>query len=189
MEIRVSEIKGVSSEGMLCSAAELGLDLTDGEKGILVLDEECAPGTRLADILFVNEPVLELDLTPNRADCLGLLGVAREVAAQTGGKIRLPECSVEETGRDIRELAEVKILESELCTRYTARMMEGFRIAPSPVNMQLRLLSAGIRSIYNLVDVTNYVMWETGFPMHAFDYDKLEKGRIIVRRAAPGEKL
>ncbi|MGI6319016.1 MAG: phenylalanine--tRNA ligase subunit beta [Firmicutes bacterium] len=189
MEIRVSEIKGVSSEGMLCSAAELGLDLTDGEKGILVLDEECAPGTRLADILFVNEPVLELDLTPNRADCLGLLGVAREVAAQTGGKIRLPECSVEETGRDIRELAEVKILESELCTRYTARMMEGFRIAPSPVNMQLRLLSAGIRSIYNLVDVTNYVMWETGFPMHAFDYDKLEKGRIIVRRAAPGEEI
>ena len=189
MEIRVSEVKGVSSEGMLCSAAELGLELTDGEKGILVLDEECALGTRLTDILFVNEPVLELDLTPNRADCLGLLGVAREVAAQTGGEIRLPECSVVETGRDIGELAEVEILEPELCTRYTARMMEGFRIAPSPVNMQLRLLSAGIRSIYNLVDVTNYVMWETGFPMHAFDYDKLQKGRIIVRRAAPGEEL
>jgi phenylalanyl-tRNA synthetase beta chain len=189
MEIRVSEIKGVSSEGMLCSAAELGLELTDGEKGILVLDEECAPGTKLADILFVNEPVLELDLTPNRADCLGLLGVAREVAAQTGGGIRLPECSAEETGRDIFELAEVKILEPELCTRYTARMMEGFAIAPSPVNMQLRLLAAGIRSIYNLVDVTNYVMWETGFPMHAFDYDKLQKGRIIVRRAAPGEEI
>lgn len=188
-EIRIAEIKGISSEGMLCSAAELGLELTGGEEGILILDEECAPGTRLADVLFVNEPVLELDLTPNRADCLGLLGIAREVAAQTGGEIKPPESAVEETGWDIHELAEVQILESELCPRYTARVMEGFKIKPSPLNMQLRLLSAGIRSIYNLVDVTNYVMWETGFPMHAFDYDKLEKGRIIVRCAAPGEEI
>ena len=188
-EIRIAEIKGISSEGMLCSAAELGLELNGAEECILILDEECAPGTRLADVLFVNEPVLELELTPNRADCLGLLGVAREVAALTGKKIKLPESAVEETGRDIHELAEVQILETELCPRYTARVMEGFKIKPSPLNMQLRLLSAGIRSIYNLVDVTNYVMWETGFPMHAFDYDKLQKGRIIVRRAAPGEEI
>jgi phenylalanyl-tRNA synthetase beta chain len=188
-EIRTAEIKGVVSQGMLCSAGELGLDLVQQEEGILILDVECVPGASLADILFVNEPVLELDLTPNRGDCLGLLGVAREVAAQTGGQIMLPPAEVEESGEDIREIASVEILEPELCSRYTARAMEGFKIAPSPLNMQLRLLSVGIRAIYNLVDVTNYVMWETGFPMHAFDYDKLEEGRIVVRRANPGERL
>jgi phenylalanyl-tRNA synthetase beta chain len=188
-EIQTAEIKGVISKGMLCSAGELGLDIVQEEEGILIINEECSPGTRLTDILFINEPVLELDLTPNRADCLGLLGVAREVAAQTGGKIKLPVVEVEEKGRDIRELTSVEILDPELCPRYTARVMEGFKIAPSPLNMQLRLLSVGIRAIYNLVDVTNYLMWETGFPMHAFDYDKLEKGRIIVRCAYPGEEI
>ena len=187
--IQNAEIKGISSQGMLCSAGELGLDTVQDEEGILILDEEYPPGSRLTDILFVNEPVLELDLTPNRADCLGLLGVAREIAAQTGDKIKLPAVEVEEKGRDIRELTSVEILDPELCPRYTARVMEGFKIAPSPLNMQLRLLSVGIRAIDNLVDVTNYLMWETGFPMHAFDYDKLEKGRIVVRRAHPGEEL
>lgn len=188
-EIRTAEIKGVSSPGMLCSAGELGLDIVQEEEGILILNEGCSPGTRLTDILFINEPVLELNLTPNRSDCLGLLGVAREVAVQTGGKIKISAVEVEERGRDIRELTSVEILDPELCPRYTARIMEGFKIAPSPLNMQLRLLSVGIRAIYNLVDVTNYLMWETGFPMHAFDYDKLEKGRIIVRRAHPGEEM
>lgn len=188
-QIGVAEIKGIISQGMLCSAAELGLDIVQQEDGILILDEECSPGSKLTEVLFINEPVLELDLTPNRADCLGLLGVAREVAAQTGGKIKLPPAQVEEKGRDIRELASVEIRDPELCLRYTARVMEGFKIAPSPLKMQLRLLSVGIRAIYNIVDVTNYLMWETGFPMHAFDYDKLEKGRIVVRRAYPGEEL
>ena len=188
-KIQTAEIKGTGSQGMLCSAGELGLDIIQEEEGILILGEKCSPGTRLIDILFVNEPVLELDLTPNRADCLGLLGLAREIAAQTGAKIKLPTAEIEEKGRDVRELASVEILDPDLCPRYTVRVMEGFKIAPSPLNMQLRLLSVGIRSIENLVDVTNYVMWETGFPMHAFDYDKLEKGRIIVRRAYPGEEL
>jgi phenylalanyl-tRNA synthetase beta chain len=188
-EIRAAEIKGVPSGGMLCSAGELGLDLIQEEEGILLITEKCSPGDRLIDFLFVNEPVLELDLTPNRADCLGLLGVAREVAAQTGGGIKFPPAEVEEKGRDIRELTSVEIYEPELCSRYTARIMEGFKIAPAPLNMQLKLLSVGIRAIDNLVDVTNYVMWETGFPMHAFDYDKLEKGRIIVRCARAGETI
>jgi len=188
-EIKAAEVRGILSPGMLCSAGELGLDLVQNEDGILIIDEVCKPGSKLTDILYINEPVLELELTPNRSDCLGLLGVAHEVAAHTGGRIKLPGAEVEETGRDIHELTEVSILEPDLCYRYTARVMEGFRIAPSPLNMQLRLLSAGVRSIYNLVDVTNYVMWETGFPMHAFDYDKLEKGKIRVRRAQPGEKI
>ena len=188
-EIWTAEIKGVPSVGMLCSAGELGLDLVQEEEGILIITEKCSPGDRLIDILFVNEPVLELELTPNRGDCLGLLGVAREVAAQTGARVKFPPAEVEEKGRDIRELTSVEIREPELCSRYTARIMEGFKIAPSPLNLQLKLLAVGIRAIDNLVDVTNYVMWETGFPMHAFDHAQLEKGRIVVRRARAGETI
>lgn len=188
-EIRTAEIKGVASTGMLCSAEELGLDLMQTEPGILIITEECSPGDKLIDVLFIREPVLELELTPNRGDCLGLLGVAREVAAQTGTGIKFPPVEVLEMALDIREFAGVEIREPELCPRYTARLMEGFRIAPSPLNMQLRLLAVGVRAIDNLVDVTNYVMWETGFPMHAFDHAQLEKGRIIVRRARAGETI
>lgn len=188
-EIRTAEIKGIPSTGMLCSAGELGLDLVQAGEGILIITEKCSPGDRLIDILFVNEPVLELELTPNRGDCLGLLGVAREVAAQAGVRIKFPPAEVEEKGRDIREFTSVEIHEPELCSRYTARIMEGFKIAPSPLNLQLKLLAVGIRAIDNLVDVTNYVMWETGFPMHAFDHAQLEKGRIVVRRARAGETI
>lgn len=187
--LKPAEIKGVMSEGMLCSPAELGLDLAQNEEGVLLLDDNCFPGKKLSEILFVNEPVLELDLTPNRADCLGLLGVAREVAALTGNQIKLPPSHFEEEGPDINNLAEVEVLEPELCTRYTARIMENICISPSPLNIQLRLLAAGIRPINNIVDVTNYVMLETGQPMHAFDLDKLGGRAIVVRRAYPGEKI
>ncbi|MEW5920604.1 MAG: phenylalanine--tRNA ligase subunit beta [Bacillota bacterium] len=190
-EIRKAEIKGVLSGGMLCSAGEMGLKITreEEEDGILILEHDSKPGEKLVDFLFINEPVLELELTPNRGDCLSMLGVAREVAALTGNSVTLPDISFQEKGRPIEELVTIELREPELCYRYTARMMEGFRIAPSPLHMQLRLLAAGVRAIYNLVDVTNYVMWETGFPMHAFDYDCIEGKKIIVRRAAPGETL
>ncbi len=190
-EIRKAEIKGVVSAGMLCSAGEMGLEVTreEEEDGILILEPDARPGNKLIDFLFINEPVLELELTPNRGDCLSMLGVAREVAAITGNVVRVPQISFEEKGRPIQELVLVELHEPELCPRYTARMMEGFKIAPSPLNMQLKLLAAGVRAIYNLVDVTNYVMWETGFPMHAFDYDCIEGKKIIVRRAMPGETL
>lgn len=188
-KIGVATVQGVSSGGMLCSAGELGLDLIQEKDGILLITESCSPGDRLLDFLFVNEPVLELDLTPNRADCLGLLGVAREVAAQTGGKVIFPPAAVVEEGRNVRELTGVEILEPALCSRFTARIMEDFKIAPAPLNIQLKLLSVGIRAIDNLVDVTNYVMWETGFPMHAYDFDKLTEGLIVVRRARTGETL
>ncbi len=188
-EIRTTAIRGVTSAGMLCSAGELGLDLVQTEEGILIITEDCSPGDRLIDILFVHEHVLELELTPNRGDCLGLLGVAREIAAQTGARIILPPADVREKSRDIREIASVEIREPELCTRYTARVMEDFKIAPSPLNMQLKLIAVGVRAIDNLVDITNYVMWETGFPMHAFDHAQLDKGQIIVRRARAGETI
>lgn len=190
-KIGEAEVKGVLSSGMLCSAGELDLELAreDEEDGILILDPHSTPGKKLVDLLFVNEPVLELELTPNRGDCLSMLGVAREVAALSGGSVTLPTVKIREEGRPIRELVEVEVHEPDLCYRYTARMMEGFKIAPSPLDMQLRLLAAGVRAIYNLVDVTNYVMWETGFPMHAFDYDLIAGKKIIVRRAKDKEVL
>lgn len=190
-EIRSAEVKGVLSAGMLCSATELELELTreEEEEGILILESDSPPGKKLVDLLFVNEPVLELELTPNRGDCLSMLGVAREVAALSDGGVTIPVISIKEEGRIINDMVALELREPELCYRYTARMMEGFRIAPSPLNMQLRLLAAGIRAIYNLVDVTNYVMWETGFPMHAFDYDRIDGKKIIVRRANEGESL
>ena len=187
--IRPAEVKGVFSPGMLCSAGELGLEITEAKAGIMLLDMQCSPGERIIDLLPFNEPVLDVDLTPNRGDCLGMLGIAREVAAITGKRIVLPAAEVVESGELIEKLAGAEILEPELCYRYTARIMEGITIKPSPLKMQMRLLAVGIRSISNLVDVTNYVMWEAGFPMHAFDYDSLFDGRIIVRRALQGEEL
>jgi phenylalanyl-tRNA synthetase beta chain len=190
-EIREMEIKGVPSQGMLCSAKELNLELAGADDGILLITDErsFSPGTPLREILPINEPVLDLELTPNRADCLGLLGVSREVAALTGNKIKLPPIQVTENKEDVRELARVIIKEPDLCPRFTARMMEKIKISPSPLKIQLRLLAAGIRPINNIVDVTNYVMWETGQPMHAYDFDKLTDGEIVVRCASPGEKI
>lgn len=190
-QIRQTEIKGILSAGMLCSAGELGLEIVQDSKedGILILETGSRPGERLIDLLPINEPVLELAVAPNRGDCLSMLGVAREVAALTGGRMSAPGINLQEEGRAIAEMVTLELHEPDLCYRYTARMMEGIHIAPSPFYLQLRLLAAGVRAIYNLVDVTNYVMWETGFPMHAFDYDCIEGKKIIVRRAAPGEIL
>lgn len=189
IEIQEQQIKGVSSKGMLCSAEELGLEIAEEERGILILKDNCTPGEKLSDVLFVNEPVLELDLTPNRGDCLGLLGVAREVAAISGNSVKFPPSDVQERDISINEHVKVTILDPDLCYRYTARLMEGMRVAPSPLDIQLKLLSVGVRPISNVVDVTNYVMWETGHPTHAFDYECLQQGEIIVRRAREGENL
>ena len=187
--IRHAEIRGVASPGMLCSAEELGLDITEEKAGIMLLDMKCSPGERIIDLLPFNEPVLDVDLTPNRGDCLGMLGIAREVAAITGKRIVLPAVEVKESEESIEDLAGVEIMDPDLCYRYTARIMQGIAIKPSPLKMQMRLHAVGIRSISNLVDATNYVMWEVAFPMHAFDYDKISGGRIIVRRALMGEEL
>jgi phenylalanyl-tRNA synthetase beta chain len=158
--------------------------------------EELARQLTMAGIAVENierfsetEVVLELELTPNRSDCLGLMNVAREVAAVTGSRLHLPEIKFPEIAEPIDALATVEIQAPHLCGRYLARIIRNVQIGPSPAWMQERLQAAGIRPINNLVDVTNYVMFETGQPLHAFDYDTVAGHQVIVRQARPGEKL
>ncbi|HOB86219.1 MAG TPA: phenylalanine--tRNA ligase subunit beta [Bacillota bacterium] len=181
------ELGGVLSQGMLCSAQELGLELVQEAEGILILDPGAQPGAPLEEVLDLEDSVLVLELTPNRADCLGLLGVAWEVAALTGGKLKLPPVDPPEVEERVENYARVDVEDPDLCPRYAARVIREVAVAPSPLWMQIRLLKAGIRPINNVVDITNYVMWEFGQPLHAFDYERLEGGRIVVRRAYPGE--
>lgn len=187
--IAEADLRGVTSRGMLCSAGELGLEFCHPH-GILVLDQGFPVGEEISRALGLKDPVLELGLTPNRADCLGLLGVAREVSALTGRPLKpaFPPMA-EDLGEKARELAEIKILDEDLCPRYSARIVREVNIEPSPLWLQRRLMSSGIRPISSVVDATNYVMWETGQPLHAFDYDRVKDHTIIIRRAYPGEKL
>lgn len=135
------------------------------------------------------DPVLELEVPSNRPDCLGIIGIGREVAAALGKELRLPEVTLEKGGAGAAQPARVSVEDQELCPRYVARVISGVRIGPSPDWMQRRLTSMGLRPLNNVVDITNYVLFETGQPLHAFDYDLVEGGHIIVRRAQPGEKM
>jgi phenylalanyl-tRNA synthetase beta chain len=184
-KLKKAKIRGVFSEGMVCSERELGLG---GEhEGILVLAAEAPVGRPLAEIL--GDTVLVIDMKPNRADGLSILGVARDVAALTGTSVREPDSTVDAKGAAIEGRARAEIADPDLCPRFTLALIEGIRIGPSPSWMQERLLAAGMRPINNVVDITNYVMLELGQPIHAFDYDRIAKHHIIVRRAHPGEKL
>ncbi len=136
-----------------------------------------------------DDVVIDVEVTSNRGDCLSHIGIARELAAATGKKLRLPEIRLEETNRPVSELVQVEIREPDLCQRYTARVIEGVKIGPSPAWVQKRLEAVGMRSVNNVVDATNYAMMETGQPPHAFDYATIEGHKIIVRKAAPGEQL
>lgn len=192
MKVEAREIRGQTSQGMICSGAELGTDDWGygDDQGILILPEGVAPGTRLDEALGLNDRILELELTPNRGDCLAVINVAREVRALTGAQLKLPEITLareldEHTGDAVR----VKIEAPDLCRRYACRIVRNIRIGPSPFWMQYRLRSAGLRPINNIVDVTNYVMLEFGQPLHAFDYERLKGGEIIVRRARQDEKM
>ncbi len=182
------EIEGVLSEGMLCSGAELGLELGSPE-GILILDPSARRGASLGEALELDDRILLLDLTPNRADCLGLLGIAYEVAALTGAAVKHPPAQPAAISREAAGLLRVAVEERALCPRYTARLVEDITVGPSPLWMQLRLLKAGMRPINNIVDITNYVMWEYGQPLHAFDFNLTRGGQISVRRGLPGERL
>ena len=184
-KLKKSRIRGVVSAGMVCSEAELGLS-TEHE-GILVLDTARPPGTPLREVL--GDRVFVFDLTPNRADALSVLGVAREVAALTGAPLTPPEIASPRSGPAIAGRASVEIADPDLCRRFTLALIEDVEIGPSPSWMQERLTAAGMRPISNLVDITNYVMLEMGQPVHAFDYDTVRDHRIIVRRAAAGETL
>jgi len=179
------KIRGVESQGMICSAIELGLG--DDHSGIVVLPEDAPVGTPLDD--YLGDVVLDLELTPNRLDCLSVLGVAHEVAALTGKKVREPEIGYKESGAPIEEQVKINVADSDLCRRYTASLLLGVKIGPSPRWLQDRLTSAGLRPINNVVDVTNFVMLEYNQPLHSFDYDLIKGATVIVRRARPGERL
>ncbi|MDW7739922.1 MAG: phenylalanine--tRNA ligase subunit beta [Bacillota bacterium] len=183
-----TKIYGVISSGMLCSAHELGLEL-GSEDEILILDGDARLGDLVEKVLEFDDKILCLELTPNRADCFSLLGVAHEVAALTGQNINIPPMVTPETAEEAAEEVEIVIEDTDLCPRYTARVISEITIGRSPLWMQLRLLKSGIRPISNVVDITNYVMWETGQPLHAFDLDLIDEKKIIVRRARKGELL
>jgi phenylalanyl-tRNA synthetase beta chain len=185
--IKAATIRGRASHGMICSEDELGL--SDDHSGIMVLEPSALPGTNLVDALDLDAEVFDVSITPNRADCLSMLGLAREVAAAFGLPLHIPAADVDESGPDCRDTIAIEIPEPELCPLYQARIIRGVRIGPSPVWMRFRLMAMGLRPISNVVDVTNYILMELGQPMHAFDLDLVEGGVIRVARAAEGMKL
>jgi len=177
-KIKKSKVRGVASAGMLCSARELGLS-TD-HQGLIVLDDQLAAGLSLVDALGLRDTVIEVDLTPNRPDCASVRGIAREVSSFTGGALKALVPSVTPlTG--VKVGFDVRIEEPELCPRYTARRLTNVTVGPSPLWMQQRLSAVGMRPINNIVDITNYVMLESGQPMHAFDFTTLRGSQIVVR--------
>lgn len=187
MKIEKRKIRGIESCGMICSEEELGL--ADNSEGIWILPDKVRKGEELSDELNLNEPVLDITLTPNRGDCLSILGISRELSALTSKKLKVPPHSFHETNNKIKDKLDVEVENSSLCPRYTAKMIAGIQLRESPPWMRKRLLLCGVRPINNIVDITNYVMLETGQPLHAFDYEKLTGRKIIVRLAKPKEKI
>ncbi|NOZ63027.1 MAG: phenylalanine--tRNA ligase subunit beta [Calditrichaeota bacterium] len=186
--IKEIEIDGYKSPGMICSEAELGI--SHQSEIIMELSNGAPLGTDLRDYLGETETVLELSITPNRPDCLGVIGVAREVAALVKKRVRTPEIKINESNAlKVNDFVKVEIKNPKSCPRYTARYIEGIKIGPSPRWLIQKLEAVGIRTINNIVDVTNFVMMETGQPLHAFDYDELSGGKIVVRHATAGEKF
>ena len=184
--VAAKKLHGVESEGILCSERELGLG-DEHEAGLLLLDGDAVVGADLVKQLGLDDHVLEIEITPNRPDCLSVLGVARALAALTGARLRPPDLRLREDQRRATELARVRIEAPDFCPRYTLRVIDGVRVAPSPAWMQSRLRAAGLRPISNVVDITNYVLWELGHPLHAFDAARVTDATIIVRRARPAE--
>ncbi|CAG7614084.1 Phenylalanine--tRNA ligase beta subunit [Paenibacillus solanacearum] len=192
--IKRAKLRGVESQGMICSAKELGLNdkllPKEIQEGILVLPENTTVGDSILDVLAISDEVMELDLTPNRSDCLSMLGAVYEIGAILGRGVKLPEREQgENSSVKAADRISVAISAKEQCSHYAARLIEGVSIGPSPLWMQNRLMAAGIRPINNIVDITNYVMLEYGQPLHAFDADQLANGHIDVRLASEGEKL
>lgn len=191
--IKRAKLRGVESRGMMCSGQELGIDPktmpAEQAHGIMILPPGTQLGQDVKEVLGLNDVILELDLTPNRGDCLSIIGVAREAAVLLGRPFRPPVPSFPELDESIEGQVRVDIEDPDLCRRFAGRLIKNARVGNSPLWMQQRLRSAGIRPISNIVDVTNYVMLELGQPMHAFDYDLLADGHIIVRRAKEGEKM
>lgn len=193
MKIKKGKLRGVASFGMLCSGEELCLKEEDypgaGVYGILILQGDLKPGTDIKEVIGLDDTVIEFEVGANRPDCLSMIGIAREAAAALDVPVTLPEPSFTENDELISDYLRVEVEAADLCPRYMARAIKNVKIAPSPAWMQERLKAAGVRPINNIVDITNFVMLETGQPMHAFDAKDIHGGKIIVRRAKDGEKM
>jgi len=185
IKLEAAKIRGVASSGMVCSEKELGI--SDSHQGIMVLPAGAPVGAPLAE--YLGDIILDLEVTPNRPDCLSVIGVAREIAALTGREVRLPDTGYDEEGAPVEEQIAVEIIALDLCPRYSASLITGIKIAPSPHWLQQRLLAGGMRPINNVVDITNFVMLEYGEPLHAFDYSQIKGKKIMVRRAEEGEVM
>jgi phenylalanyl-tRNA synthetase beta chain len=185
--IERAKLRGVESWGMLCSARELGIDAD--ASGLLVLPSDVAPGTPIARALDLDDALLEINVTPNRPDALSHVGIAREVAAAFGRRVKLPQARLHEAAGPAADAVRIRIEAPDRCHRYAARVVEGVKIGPSPGWLSRRLEACGVRSISNVVDVTNLVLLELGHPLHAFDLDKVAGHEIVVRVARPGERI
>ncbi len=192
-EIHKGKLRGVVSNGMLCSLGELGLTAHDFpyaiEDGIFILEEDCRIGQDIRSAIGLDDTSVEFEITPNRPDCLSVIGLAREVAATFDKPFTLHQPKLQQESGNIQDLLAVSVENPQLCPRYVARMVKNIKIGPSPRWMRERLRASGVRPINNIVDITNYVMLEYGQPMHAFDYRYVEGGKIVVRNAQPGESI
>lgn len=192
IHIKKGKLRGLPSNGMLCSLGEL--NLTTGnfpeciEDGIMILPGEYTPGTPIDEALGLDDPMIEFEITPNRPDCLSVLGLAREAAATYGRPFQKPDCTFHEDATDkIENYLKISVEDPVACPRYSARVVKNIKIGPSPLWLRNRLFAVGVRPINNIVDITNYVMLEYGQPMHAFDYRQIGGGEIIVKMAKEGE--
>ena len=186
-KIKKAKLMGVESNGMICSERELGI--SDDHSGIMVLDEDAPVGEPFFRATGLDDPIIKLDLTPNRPDLMSAIGVARDVACLAGKKIRRPEYELKETDEKARDRVKIGIDDPDACPRYGARMIMDMTVGESPWWIKRRLMLCGFRPISNIVDITNLILMETGHPLHAFDYDKLNRKEILVRRAKEGEKF
>ncbi|WP_144550930.1 phenylalanine--tRNA ligase subunit beta [Bacillus mycoides] len=192
-KIKKAKLRGEASHGMVCALQELGIDgklvAKEYADGIFIFPSDAEVGADALEILNLHDEVLELGLTPNRADCLNMLGVAYEVAAIYGREVKLPAADLQEIADKTSDYISVSVEATEQNPLYIAKMVKNVKIGPSPMWMQTRLMAAGIRPISNVVDITNYILIEYGQPLHAFDYDKLGSKEIVVRLAKEGEKI
>ncbi len=193
IKIKAGKLRGIESNGMMCSIEELGSSRDfypeAPENGVYVFQKEVTPGEDAVAALGLHDTVVEYEVTSNRVDCYSVLGIAREVAATFRKPFHAPKVVAEGNGEDVNNYVSVEVQDTELCTRYCARVCKNIKIAPSPEWMQRRLAACGIRPINNLVDITNYVMMEYGQPMHAYDLDLVAGHKIIVRRAQDGDEF
>ena len=193
MKIKKGKLRGVDSYGMCCSGPEINvpdyLYPSVGDKGLLIFHEDYAPGSDVRPILGVDDTIVDFEILANRPDCLSVWGVAREAAVTLGTEFHKPEIKVDTVPGRMEDYVHIDVQDTELCPRYCARIVKNVKIGPSPMWMRKALNAAGVRAINNIVDITNYVMLETGHPMHAFDMAKVKDKHIIVRRANEGETI